>query len=166
MADDDAVGFIGDAWDPREDITIAANYVAPGGCGYTAANFLADYPGLSSIPTAMLNNYLLMTNDAVTPGRWGAKWRIGIGLYTAHFVSLYLRTYNPSPAGVTPAVAAQTGEAQGLVASERIGDESVTYNIAALTKGIANAGSLLETTYGVQFATMMQQVGMGGAFII
>ena len=50
--------------------------------------------------------------------------------------------------------------------SETLGDTSVTYDTAALTKATEDWGSLNATQYGQILATEARLVGMGGTLVI
>ena len=73
---------------------------APG--NYTAEQFQEDFPqffnaeGQPLLPAAMLAEIIRMANTAVQPDRWGESWRYAVGLYVAHYVTLYLRGYAAS----------------------------------------------------------------------
>ncbi|MFQ8761917.1 MAG: hypothetical protein ACLSAF_23015 [Intestinimonas sp.] len=48
---------------------------------------------------------------AIQPDKWLDGWRYAAGLYTAHYATLYLKTYAPS--SETPGQAAATGALVG-----------------------------------------------------
>lgn len=141
---------------------------APG--GYTAEDFRADYPqffdgkGQPLLPASMLEEIIRMANAAVQPDRWGEGWRYAAGLYTAHYATLYLKTYAPS--SETPGQAAATGALVGVVASAKLGQDSVTYDTDALTKATEDWGDLNATQYGQLLATKARLVGMGGSYVL
>lgn len=141
---------------------------APG--GYTAEDFRADYPqffdgkGQPLLPAAMLAEIVSMANAAVQPGRWGEGWRYAVGLYVAHYATLYLRGYAPS--NETPDAAAASGALVGMVKSATLGDASVSYDTAAITAGTEDWGDLNSTTYGQMFANRAKLIGMAGMLVI
>ena len=62
-----------------------------------------------------------MANTAVQPDKWLDSWRFAVGLYAAHYVTLYLRSY--SAVGESSAVlpvpqAAAALQAEGLEGRE------------------------------------------------
>lgn len=141
---------------------------APG--GYTAEGFRADYPqffnseGQPLLPASMLEELIRMANAAVQPGRWGEGWRYAVGLYVAHYATLYLRGYAPS--NETPDAAAASGALVGMVKSATLGDASVSYDTAAITAGTEDWGDLNSTTYGQMFANRAKLIGMAGMLVI
>lgn len=105
----------------------AAN-LSRGSGSYTAELFRQDFPqffqkgdGEPLLPAAMLEEFIRQANAAVTPDRWGEGWRFAAGLYTAHYASLYLRTF--SIQNETPAQAAASGALVGVVKSAALGGQ-------------------------------------------
>ncbi len=137
---------------------------------YTKDMFLADFPqftsdGTKSIaPDAMLDMFVKLACSAISPEKWPDNWRYACGLYTAHNLTLYLRTYAAQSA--SPAQAAASGATVGVLKSATLGDSSVTYDTEALTKATEKWGGLNATQYGQTLATMARLVGMGGMTVI
>lgn len=69
---------------------------------YTAEQFQEDFPqfftglGESLLPRTMLDEFIRQANAAIQPDKWLDGWRYAAGLYTAHYATLYLKTYAPS----------------------------------------------------------------------
>lgn len=152
----------------------AANISQGRGC-YTAELFqedfpqfytkaAADVPAAPLAPAVMLEEFIRQANAAITPDRWGDGWRYAAGLYVAHYLTLYLRTY--SDGNTTPAQAAASGALVGVVKSATLGDSSASYDTDALTKATADWGDLNATQYGQLLATRARLVGMGGTYVI
>ena len=141
---------------------------APG--TYTAEQFQEDFPqffnswGQPLLPASMLEEIIRMANAAVQPDRWGEGWRYAVGLYVAHYVTLYLRGYAAS--NETPNAAAASGALVGMVKSATLGDASVSYDTAAITAGTEDWGDLNSTTYGQMFANRAKLIGMAGSYVI
>ena len=117
---------------------------------YTAEQFQEDFPqfftglGESLLPRTMLDEFIRQANAAIQPDKWLDGWRYAAGLYTAHYATLYLKTYAPS--SETPGQAAATGALVGVVASAKLGQDSVTYDTDALTNaGGSGTGWELDT---------------------
>ena len=141
---------------------------APG--TYTAEQFQEDFPqffnswGQPLLPASMLEEIIRMANAAVQPDRWGEGWRYAVGLYVAHYVTLYLRGYAAS--NETPNGAAASGALGGMVKGATLGDASVSYDTAAITAGTEDWGDLNSTTYGQMFANRAKLIGMAGMLVI
>lgn len=140
---------------------------------YTESMFLEDYPpfkdkstGESLVPTGMLNAFLAMGNDVVSPDRWGSQWRLGVGLFVAHYATLYLKTIQNNPDGSpNMAAAAASGQMFGIVTSASLGDASVSYDTNAVTQLTNNWGQWNLTAYGQQYASLAKMMCMCGCYV-
>lgn len=153
----------------------AAANMGHGTGGYTVEMFQEDFPQFFTkateetpaaplLPPAMLAELTAGANAAIQPDKWLTGWRMACGLYTAHYATLYLRTY--SQGSDTPAQAAATGALVGVVKSATLGDSSVSYDTAALTKATESWGGLNATQYGQMLATKARLVGLGGSYVL
>lgn len=154
----------------------AANVPEAGEKGtYSADMFMADFSqfykvdeatGLkvSLVPTDMLNLFIENANASVLPSRWGSMWRYAAGLYTAHFASLYLKTYRESSDSALDASAG--AEQMGVIKQTTMGDTSIQYDNSAITAATAEWGAWNSTTYGAQLVTLAKQIGALGMYII
>ena len=142
---------------------------------YTAEMFQADFPqfftaeteetpAVCLVPSTMLTEIINMANACVQPDKWLESWRYAVGLYVAHYCTLYLRTYAPSNA--TASQAAASGALVGVVKSATLGDSSVSYDTTAVTKGTEDWGDLNSTTYGQMFANRARLIGLAGSYVI
>lgn len=137
---------------------------------YTAEQFQEDFPqffnteGVCLVPTTMLTEIITMANACVQPDKWLESWRYAVGLYVAHYSTLYLRTYSAS--NDTPQQAAASGALVGVVKSATLGDSSVSYDTSAVTKGTEDWGDLNATTYGQMLANRAKLVGLGGSYVL
>ena len=137
---------------------------------YTAEQFQQDFPqffnaeGFSLVPESMLRILIDRANASIQPDKWLDGWRYAVGLYVAHYATLYLRTY--APASESPDQAAATGALVGVVKSATLGDSSVSYDTDALTKATENWGNLNATQYGQMLASEARLIGMGGSYAI
>lgn len=151
-------------------VRAAAANIGQGRGDYTVEQFQADYPqfftaeGISLLPPPMLCKVIDMANTAVQPDKWLDEWRFAVGLYTAHYVTLFLRSYAPS--SETPQQAAASGALVGVVKSATLGDSSVTYDTSAITAGTEDWGDLNSTTYGQMLANRAKLIGLAGMTVI
>ena len=150
----------------------AANVPHPGECGnYTVSMFQTDFPQFFENETEssflgspdMLRVFITQANDSVLPSRWGSMWRYAAGLYTAHFSTMYLKTYAPGASSRNQVV---QGAAQaGVVKSATMGDTSISYDNSAVTAGTEKWGTWNATQYGQQLVTLARLVGIGGMYV-
>lgn len=137
---------------------------------YTVEQFRQDYPQffnsegyfLGSLP--MLQEIIRMANVSIQPDKWLDSWKYAVGLYVAHYATLSLRGYAAS--NETPEQAAASGALVGVVSSATLGDASVSYDTAALTRGTEDWGDLNSTTYGQMLANRAKLIGMAGMLVI
>lgn len=149
----------------------ASNIVSENVSEYTIDMFLEDFPQFSDkenhdslIPAQMLSQFIVMANAAIQEARWFEKWRWAMGLYIAHYSTLYLRTYSDGSANEISA--ANSGAIIGLANAATLGDASVTYDTQALVTATEKWGAWNSTTYGQTLVTEARIISMGGAFII
>ena len=148
-------------------VRAAAANIGHSAGNYTVDDFRTDYPQffnadgdfLGSLP--MLEQIIQMANVSIQPDKWLESWRYAVGLYVAHYATLYLRTYAES--SPTAAQAAASGALVGVVKSATLGDSSVTYDTGAVTKGTEDWGDLNATTYGQMLANRAKLIGLGGS---
>ena len=150
-------------WEARL-IAQAAN--APdcsGNPSFTTEDFLAIYPQFAEVPPAALEMFLNLALASLSQRRWGESWQLGVCLFVAHWCTLYLRSQVPEGATARQILAA--GENRGLVTSKAVGGVSVSVDYSAVASDLNGWAAWKETTYGTQWATLAQMVGMGGAVL-
>lgn len=155
----------------------AAN-VGHGHGNYTLEMFQEDFPqffkketgedGETAIvpflPETVLQEIINQANASLQPDKWLEGWRYAVGLYVAHYATLYLRNFSEDPQ--TASQAAATGSVSGVVKRATLGDASVDYDTEAVTKALEEWGDFNSTSYGQQLATRARLVGMGGMGVI
>ncbi len=157
----------------------ASNIVGGNKTKYTVAMFLADFPQFSKIetegettktvslvPESMLNQFIVMANNAIQEERWFDKWQYATGLYIAHYATLYLKSYAPASSDNDATTASASGTTTGNVASASEGDQSISYDNSAITSGTEKWGTWNATTYGQQLVIEAGLLGKGGSYII
>ena len=156
-------------------IRAAAANIGQAQGNYTVEQFQIDFPQFFTagteetpaaclVPAAMLAEIINMANACIQPDKWLESWRYAVGLYAAHYATLYLRTYAES--SPTAAQAAASGALVGIVKSATLGDSSVSYDTTAVTKGTEEWGDLNATTYGQMLANRAKLIGAGGTYVI
>jgi hypothetical protein len=151
-------------------IAAASNLRREGNPEYTAADFLALYPqfgetdaGQRVVPEANLGMYLEFAHACLQSERWKSAWKMAVGLFVAHWCTLYLMSA-ADPNGGAAGVLAH-GQTQGLVASKSVGDVSVSYDFSAATQDLSGWASWTQTAFGAQLATLAKVVGKGGMYL-
>jgi len=155
----------------------ASNIVSDNVSVYTGEMFLEDFPQFSKkiieeentiyetlIPENILDMFIVMANAAIGEARWFEKWRWAMGLYIAHYSTLYLKSYADGSANTQSAAA--SGAVIGIPSSASLGDASVSYDTKAIVAATEKWGAWNSTVYGQMLVTEARLVSMGGAFII
>ena len=108
------------------------------------------------VPLVVLLAYIQLATASLVQARWQDMWTIGIGLYVAHFATLYLQS--DGNIYTTAGQAATAGIARGITVSKTAGP--VSQGIQALDI-FGDWGSFALTSYGQQLATFSMAVGAG-----
>lgn len=153
---------------------LASNIVSGDSDEYTESMFFEDFPQFKKagsdvgfVPTAMMKAFLNMANSTVSAARWCESWRIAIGLFVAHYVTMYLRQSGGNTDGsATAKKAAETGALMGIVSSASLGDASVSYDTSSATQATQAWGQFNLTTYGQQYASLARLCCLGGSYVI
>ena len=137
---------------------------------FTLDDFIAMYPqfgpdanGNYVVPQEIVQMYIDLANACILEARWHAYWKVAMGWFIAHFLTLYVQgTADPNSgaAGVLKA-----GEARGLVTSKSVGDVSVSRDYSTIANGLDGWAGWNLTTYGQQLATIGRLVGKGGMYV-
>lgn len=147
---------------------------------YTLEDFFVAYPAFGPrrqedpeigdammveyiVPREVMEMYLGLAHACVRETRWKNSWRIAMGWFMAHFLTLYLQSMVKADASAKQVVAA--GQARGLVASKSAGDLSVSYDYSSVTQDLDGWAAWKLTPYGQQLAAMGRIVGKGGMYV-
>ncbi len=123
--------------------------------GETITTYLVD-PGI-------IEMYIGLADAVVKESRWRRQWKIAMGLFIAHFLTLYLQSMANADSTAAQVVAA--GQSRGLMSSKSVGDVSVSYDFSAIAQGLDGWAAWNLTTYGMQYATFARMVGKGGMYV-
>lgn len=140
---------------------------------YTSEEFLAAYPqfgkddeatGQPIIPAVMLEAWVKMANASLSKARYHDAWEILMGLFIAHFLTLYLQSA-ASPDDPTQKIV-NAGLTKGMVASKTAGDLSISYDFSIVSgQEFAGWGTYKLTAFGQQFITLARVYSMGGMVV-
>ena len=133
---------------------------------YTEAMFLEDFEQFTNagIPSSLMTQFISMADATVLKTRWHETWRYGMGLFIAHFSTLFMQSAAQG-ADSTPAEVVGAGQAVGVVASESVGDVSASYDLSAIVSSLEGWAAWDMTTYGIQYATLARMLGKGGMYV-
>lgn len=127
----------------------------------TPAEFRANLPEFADsarYPDSQITRWLSIGDALLLSDAWGAMRDYGLELYTAHNLALWRRNADTAASG------GAIGAGMGVVSSKTVDKVSVSYDAGAAT--LDGMGDLNLTTYGVQFARMARQIGMGAPAVV
>lgn len=130
---------------------------------YTKETFLLLYPQFrGAIPDAALDMYVDLGLSCVNYKRFNRMWKAAIGLFIAHFCTLYLQSMQPEGTDASQVLA--SASSAGMVTSESADGVSYSRDGSALND-LNGWAAFKMTTFGVQFSTMAKLVGRGGMYV-
>jgi len=145
-------------------IAAAANLPHSDNPPYDSDDFLQQFPQFKEVvPGHILDMYVQFANEAINVGRWHNIWTHAMGLFIAHWCTLWLQ-WNQNPTG-TAAGVINAGEAKGLKSSKSVDGVAVTYDFATAIADLDGWAGWKLTGYGVQLATLGKMVGKGGIYV-
>ena len=135
---------------------------------FTVDDFKALYPqfwdknlGTPYIPQEAIDLYVKFAHACVNIARYRSAWRMCMGLFIAHFVTMYMQTL-VNPEFADPRVVAAAGQTKGLMASKSVDGVSASYDFSYVMQDLDGWAAWKLTAYGVQFASLAKVYGMGG----
>lgn len=130
---------------------------------YTKETFLLLYPQFRGVlPDAALDMYVDLGLSCVNYRRFNRMWKAAIGLFIAHFCTLYLQSMQPEGTDASQVLA--SASSAGMVTSESADGVSYSRDGSALND-LNGWAAFKMTTFGAQFATMAKLVGRGGMYV-
>lgn len=115
------------------------------------------------VPLDVIKMYIELAHSSIKKSRYHEGWEMCMGLFVAHFVTMYMQA-SADPDGGT-AAAAQAGQTKGFIASEAVDGVSVSYDFSQILSDLDGWAGWKATTYGVQLATLAKLYGMGGMYV-
>lgn len=110
----------------------------------------------TTIPIPVLLVFIALASAHLVQARWADTWVFAMGLFVAHFATLYAQS-DGNPEGTVGQIAAQ-GIGKGIQVAKSVGDVTVSYEPVG---GLENWGAWNLTSYGQQLATFARIIGMG-----
>lgn len=151
-------------------VSAASNVVLGENPPYTLGDFLSIYPqfgpnsaGVYVVPEVIIQSFIGMASSCVKQEAYGDMWAFCMGLFTAHFLSLFLMGSADPNGG--PAAVISKAKSRGLEVSKSVDSVSVSTDYSAITQDLAGWAAWTLTIYGTQFATIAKLVGKGGMYV-
>ncbi len=149
---------------PAQAYEIAANIPTGENPEYTISDFRQSMPAFTEeiISDENLQPYIDMASAVVRQARWHSMWKLGMGLFIAHFVTLFL---GMPAAGASADEITGSSKSGGLISSESTGGVSVSYDHSSAASDLTGWGAWKLTDYGIQYATLARMIGKGGMLV-
>ena len=149
---------------------VASNIISGTNPSYTVEDFTSMYPQFGPdtndnylVDPVILQIYIDLANACVIQARYKSSWQLCMGLFIAHWVTLWLQgTTQP---GSSAAKVIALGEAKGLRTAKSVGDISTSIDYNAVAQDLNGWAAWKLTNYGQQFATIAKMVGKGGMYV-
>ena len=113
----------------------------------------------------IIQSFIDLANESFSPTRWNSMWKLAVGWYVAHRITMYLKTYIPEEKRSIKSIVGKATP-KGNIASSSLGDASITYDNKSTSEADAKWGELNQTIYGQQLITQARLIGMGGSYVI
>lgn len=133
------------------------------------ADFLDFFPQFTAFAAAhpkVITEYLAQAHNVCSADRWEDMQDEGIRLYTAHKITMYLRTAAGSNIEATDAQLVAAGEAKGLKTNKSVGGVSVGISESTATVGVEGWNEFKLTEYGIQFMSKARLLFPMGVYVI
>ena len=150
-----------------ELISIASNIKGvEGNPAFTKEDFLGVFPQFTDkVPDSVLTFYLQLANSSLSYARWRDSWKMGMVLFIAHYLTLYLQATAGLTADSPVSQVISNSLAQGQVASKSAGSLSKSYDYGSVNEDFMGWGAWKLTLFGQQFVPLAKLVGKGGSYI-
>ena len=113
------------------------------------------------VPIEVIEMYVEFAHACVNIARYRNAWKLCMGLFIAHFLSLYMQTLvDPDNASAQAVTAA--GQTKGLMSQKSVDQVSASYDFSHVMQDLNGWAAWKLTAFGVQFATLAKAYGMGG----
>ena len=107
-----------------------------GSDSYTLEDLKAVYPQFEGdgVPDSVLEMYLELAHETIQKTRWRSYWKLAMGLFVAHFVTLW--AMGVTDGATSAAELASAGGNQGVVSSKSAGGVSISRDFRGLQIGL------------------------------
>ena len=145
-------------------VSVASNIRDGTNPAYTIEDFLIIYPQFSAlVPPVILESFLELAHATVKKARYKAAWKVCMGLFVAHFASLWLQTAKNAGTPADEVIAA--AESRGIVTSESVSGVSYSADFSAISSDLDGWAQWKLTQFGIQYASFAKLAGKGGMYV-
>lgn len=132
---------------------------------YTRDDFSSLYPAIAeNVPVEVLDFYIGMANSCLSERRYGTQWKYAMGLFIAHFLTLYLQATNGLTEDSPVAKVLQNSLSRGVATSKSVDGVSVSYQFIG-SEDLSGWADWKLTLFGTNFATLARLMGKSGMYV-
>lgn len=149
----------------------ASNIIKTENPEYTQEMFSENFPVFlfsedgsveGSIPVPVFNLFKTMADASLKYDRYKSLWKYVMGLYIAHYLTLFLQTQQGEPSATS---ALQGATPKGIATSKSVDGLSLSYDFMDIQTDLAGYGTYKLTIYGQQLATLTKPYGKPGTWV-
>ena len=164
------LGYTNNAWMMMEVFGGSSSIILTDNPEYTQAMFSATFPVFkfvteedhTGIPVPVFNLFKAMADKTIKYDRYKGQWEYLMGLYIAHYLTLYLQTQSGTPGAQA---ALQGALPRGVAQSKSVDGLSISYDFMDMANDLARYGTYKLTAYGQQLATLTKIYGHAGMWV-
>ena len=144
-------------------IANASNLKAGKNPEYTISDFYAFYPQFEGqVPEAVVQTFIDLASANLNIERWHKSWTVGMALFIAHFLTLYVKTCGTND---DPLTNLASGNVRGIQTSKSVDGVSISYDVSSVLTDLSGWGSYKLTEYGIQLLTLARLLGKGNMYV-
>jgi hypothetical protein len=154
-------------------IATAGNVVDGVNPAYTLSDFYTAYPAFAGrtvdaattylVDPVIIQMYIDLASACIKQARWHSYWKVAIGWFVAHFVTLDLQSMADANSSAAKVIA--NAQSRGLMTSKSVGDVSVSYDFNSISTDLDGWAAWKLTSYGQRLATVGKLAGKGGMYV-
>lgn len=162
------LGYTNNAWMMMEVFGGSSNVILTDNPPYTLCDFCRTFKmfkignGKDCIPEPVFNLFKAMADKTIKYKRYYGQWEYLMGLYIAHYLTLFLQTQNGDPGAQN---ALQGAMPKGLAQSKSVDGLSISYDFMGMDSDLTGYGTYKLTAYGQQLATLTKMYGHAGMWV-
>lgn len=141
----------------------AATTVIPAGGSGATFTIVVNTTSTYLVDPLVIQMYIDFATACVKQNRYHSHWKLCMGWFVAHFVTMYLQSV--TDANSTSAQVIAASKAKGLVTSKSVGDVSAGYDYSSIGNDLDGWAQWKLTVYGQQFASTGKLMGRAGMYV-
>lgn len=143
---------------------VASNMQSGSNPPFSVGDFYKLHPQFEGkVDADIVQLYVDFANSCVQEFRFGTAWKIAMGFFIAHFLTIYLM--GSATAESTEGQVLAKAQAKGLVTSKSAGDVSIGYDFSSISQDLDGWAQWKLTHFGIQYASLAKLMGKGMIYV-